>query len=120
MKLMRALIDRMGKWLMIGLVVFLMIIFTVTGDFGDSSSGDDANRRPGADEVAGSFYVVPGVKIDVNNARFTQGRRALEARSFIEGGRGQEPSVLQVWSHLILSEAAEKIYPNDLNMCVLA
>ena len=107
MKAMRALIERYNKWLMIGLVVFLMVIFTATGDFESAfSDDDDADRRPGAGDIAGSFYVVPGVKVDVTNARFTQGTRALQAFSVVTSGRSPDPTVLQTWSHIILAEAA--------------
>jgi len=115
---MRALIERYEKWLMIGLVVFLCVIFTATGDIQDAFMGGD-QPVVGANDVVGSFYVVPDKKVEITNARYAQARLALRVFQDVRRGPSAEDvPVLDVWSHLILSEAArhEGIYTSDRDL----
>ncbi|MHC4955315.1 MAG: SurA N-terminal domain-containing protein [Planctomycetota bacterium] len=104
---MRALIERYEKWLMVGLVVFLMVVFTFTGDMQDMFMGRGQSVA-GADDLVGTFYVVPDKQVEITNARFAQGRQSLTILQDLTSGSGRrDVSVLQVWAHLILSAAAE-------------
>ena len=115
MKKMRALIERYEKWLMIGLVVFLCVIFTVTADIEAFFAGE-GREVAGANDVIGSFYVVPDQEVEVTNARYARARLALRVLQDVTRGMGSDDvGVLEVWSHLILAEAAahEGVYVSD-------
>jgi len=118
MSKMRTLIERYEKWMMIALVVFLMVIFTATSDIQSAFMGTD-ERAAGADDVIGSFYVVPDQKVEITNGRYAQARLALRVMQDItRGPSADDVSVLDVWSHLILSEAArqEGIHVSDRDL----
>ena len=106
-KSMRALIEKYEKWFMIGLVVFLLVIFTVTDAMTSMfTGGPDSEAPPQGSDIVGSFYVVPKEKVEVTFGDFSDAQSAVRVWNVLTFGGRKEYSDLDVWAHLILREAA--------------
>ncbi|MHC4939183.1 MAG: SurA N-terminal domain-containing protein [Planctomycetota bacterium] len=106
-KKMRALIERYEKWFMIGLVVFLLVIFTVTDTMTNMLSGaPEGEEPPRNSDIVGTFYVVPKEKVEVTYADFAEAQNAVRVWNVLTFAGRKEYSDLDVWSHIILREAA--------------
>ncbi|MEM8884142.1 MAG: hypothetical protein AAGD14_08750 [Planctomycetota bacterium] len=105
-KSMRGLIERYERWFMLGLVVFLLVIFTVTDQISASFMGGGGEAGPGMDERAGSFYINPKTEVEVTYGDFNRAQSAVRVWQMLTFGQ-QEPSDLDIWSHLILMATAE-------------
>jgi hypothetical protein len=105
---MRSLVHgRYGRWVMLGLLVAILAGFTVMSEIGDWLF----QRSPSASasDVAGTFAVLPGSQTAVTYSEFDAARRryglALAALRRSPQDRVRD---LDVWTHLVLLEAARK------------
>ena len=109
MKKIRRLVKNYERWFMIGLVVVLLVIFTVMGSItggGSSGGGDDG---PAGDHVAGSFALLAADRTSVTNSEFSQARTLYElSQRARRGGVYEAPDESEVWTYLLLREAARR------------
>ena len=109
MKKIRRLVKNYERWFMIGLVVVLLVIFTVMGSItggGSSGGGDDG---PAGDHVAGSFALLAADRTSVTNSEFSQARTLYElSQRARRGGVYEAPDESEVWTFLLLLEAAKR------------
>ncbi|MHC4959517.1 MAG: hypothetical protein ACYTGN_14215 [Planctomycetota bacterium] len=104
---MRKLFERYERAFMIGLVLFVLVIFTVTDDIVDALSGRNQGTDPG--EAAGSFSILKGERVDVSYAEYERARQSYSrAQNIIRRGGGGRVRPSQVWTHLLLLAAADK------------
>jgi len=99
-----------GRWVMLGLLIFILVIFTVTDEMTDFiRSVFSGEERVTGSDVAGSFYVLPGDRTDVTYEEYEAARQSFAlAASFIERAPLERVRDLDVWTHLVLLEAARK------------
>ncbi|MHC4931748.1 MAG: hypothetical protein ACYTGV_06115, partial [Planctomycetota bacterium] len=108
MRKLRKLIERYERILMLGLVVVILVIFTVTGEIMDFLSPSRGGQLD-FNSVAGSFSVLPGEKVEVSYARYDTARMDLERATMIfNWGRARKIKASEVWTHLLLLEAARR------------
>ena len=84
-KRMRRLLEKYKQWFLIGLVVFLLCIFTVLDNI-DPSGASGAPDGPDLKDVAGSFSVLPGVREYVTWKEFNNARNRFAVATL--GRRG--------------------------------
>jgi len=99
-----------GRWIMLGLLIFILAIFTVTKEMTDFLRGVFmGDARTSSSDVAGSFYLLPGSRTDVTFAEFDRARTNYAlATAFLERAQPERVHDLEVWAHLILLAAARK------------
>ncbi len=99
-----------GRWIMLGLLIFILCVFTVTQEMQDwlrnTFTGGNAAS---ASDVAGSFAVLPGDISEVTFPEFDSARRKLGiAQAFLMNLPMDRVRDMDVWAHLVLLEAAKK------------
>ena len=97
-----------GRWVMLGLLLFLLVIFTVTDEMTNwlQGLGGGGNGVTG-DTVAGTFSVLKGSQTEVTWSEFDQARARYRMLLRLEGANA-EPGEIAVWTHLVLRAAAER------------
>ncbi len=108
MKKIRRVAKKYERWFMISLVVVLLVIFTVMGAItgGDSGGRDDG---PAGDAVAGSFALLAADRTSITNGEFAQARTLYElSQRARRGGVYEAPDESEVWTYLLLREAARR------------
>jgi len=117
-KALRRLFKKYERWFLIGLIVFLLLIFTIVDPLMDAITGGGQNDR-GA-EIAGSFHVLPGKTISVT---FTEYNTALQTvritRDLLTGGTNRDnPPPSSVWSFIVRQAAADRegIFVSDADL----
>ncbi|MCZ6571719.1 MAG: SurA N-terminal domain-containing protein [Planctomycetota bacterium] len=106
MKKIRRLVKKYERWFMIALVVLLLVIFTVVGSITGSASDRDG---PAGAEVAGSFALLAADRTSITNGEFARARTRYElSRRARRGGVYEAPDELEVWTFLLLLEAAKR------------
>ena len=117
-KSMRTLIEKYKRLLLLGLVVFLIVVFTVTGAITDAFSERGTDAPPADEDVAGSFRLNPKDETKISYARYNRARTAVRTWNFLTRGGGQTTSDLDVWVHLILVETGREqgIVVNDAEL----
>ncbi|MHC4547184.1 MAG: SurA N-terminal domain-containing protein [Planctomycetota bacterium] len=96
-----------GRWILLGIVLVILVIFTVTDDIvrALSPKGDSLDPR----ETAGSFSVLPGERIEVSYVDFDVARRDYGiAAHFFSQSAIERIRDTEVWTHLVLLEAAKR------------
>jgi len=113
MKKLRNLIERYERWFMLGLVIFLLVTFTVASDIAQAlkpSGGDHVVPT----DVAGSFQVVPaGEPVQVTFRDFNAARHSVDMvdktyRGLTRTATRDDIKDSAVWTQLILLEAARR------------
>lgn len=100
-----------GRWVMLGLLIVILFVFAVMDQVQGSLSSaiDDSKQEIDREDVAGSFSLLPGAVTEVDHATFQAARVRLRlAQSFFFHAPPDRVSELDVWTHLLLLEAAEK------------
>lgn len=105
MRRMRNFIKRYERWFMLGLLVFILIVFTVTDEIVDALSGA-GGARIGPEDVAGSFRLGDRVQVTWEQFDRARARYAILARS--QAGPNARIRDTEVWTHLLLLEAARR------------
>jgi len=110
MRKLRALIEGpYGRWLMLGLLLFILVIFTVTAEIEDWIRGAFEDRGPSRDDVAGTFAVLPGSKVEVTWKEYDSARNRYGlAAYFLTGQPPDRVGTIDVWTYMILLEAAKR------------
>jgi hypothetical protein len=98
-----------GRWIMLGLLIVILCVFTVTQDIEDWLRGAFGGDTAGStSDVAGSFAVLPGDTTEVSYSGFEAARRRIGlARAFLERSGMDRVQDTDVWAHLVLLEAAK-------------
>lgn len=100
-----------GRWIMLSLLIVILFVFTVTQEVEDwlrSVFGGKAAASSTSD-IAGSFAVLPGDVSEVTFSGFEAARRRLGvAQNFRWGVPMDRVREMDVWTHLLLLEAAKK------------
>lgn len=99
-----------GRWIMLGLLIFILCVFTVTDEMVAWIQGATGGS-PGltSADSAGSFAVLPGEITDVTYAEFEGARRRYSlAQTFLRGARVDRVRDTEVWSYLVLLAAAKR------------
>ncbi|MFQ5844506.1 MAG: hypothetical protein ACE5JG_05895 [Planctomycetota bacterium] len=105
MRRARKILKKYERGFMIGLIVFLLAIFTVASNLAGTLRG---GRGRSGDEWAGSFAPLPGERVDVTWDDYRRARARYQLSQIARrGGRGRE-SVrdTEVWTYLLLRETA--------------
>jgi hypothetical protein len=100
-----------GRWIMLGLLIVILFVFTVTQEVEDWLRGLFGGKAAASmQDVAGSFALLPGAVTQVDHASFqAASRRYGLARSFLfRASADRNPPEIDVWTHLLLLEAAKK------------
>ncbi len=100
-----------GRWIMLGLLIFILCVFTVTDDMAAwlRSTFGGAAAASSPEDIAGSFAILPGDVSEVSFAGFEATRRRLQlALGFRWGIPPERVRDMDVWTHLVLLEAAKK------------
>ena len=77
-KLRNLIEGRWGRWIMLGLLIFILVVFTITGEMTQAIEGwfsDD--QGPKRTDVAGTFSVLPASETDVTFQEFDDARGPL-------------------------------------------
>lgn len=108
MRKLRGLIEGpYGRWIMLGLLIFILAIFTVTGPMTQWLRGLFGEKQVTGADIAGSFSVLPGERIDVSYGEFEQAHRDYRvAAAFLSQGALERVHASEVWTYLVLLEAA--------------
>ena len=98
---MRKWIKKYERSFMLGLVIFLLVIFTVAADFADAlKPGGDSDEIDPRD-VAGTFSLLPGETVEVSYEELDAARRQLGLYfTFQSGGRNNRVNDTEVWTYL--------------------
>jgi hypothetical protein len=99
-----------GRWVMLGLLIFILVVFTVTSQMSEWLRGvfGIGNVRMQGD-VAGSFSILPGDVTQVDHVAFEAARNRFRlAQAFLLRVPMDRVSDLDVWTHLVLLEAAKR------------
>ena len=108
MKKLRKLIARYEKIFLIGLVLIVLVIFTVTGDILAWLQGTPEGYSA-PDERAGSFQVLPGRTTYVTWRDFRVASNDLRLALGMQlGQRGERIRDIDVWTYLVQREAARQ------------
>lgn len=100
-----------GRWIMLGLLIVILFVFTVMDEITDAIRGTIGGQSRAIDpgDVAGSFALLPGAVTEVDHRTFEAARQTYDlAQSFlfrIPRGRAGD---MDVWTFLLLLEAAKK------------
>ena len=99
--------DKYERAFMIGLVIFVLVIFTVTSDI------ENWFRAKLSDEydpskVVGSFAVLKGDKTEVTAGEYNSAVGKLMVWNFLISGQDERPDPSEVWTHMLLLEAAKR------------
>ena len=108
-KSMRRLLEKYQRWFLIGLVVFLLVIFTVLDSIGSQVGASGVEREgPDPDDVAGSFAVLPGARAYVTWKEFNDARNRVAIATLLRRGGSDLPPATAVWPFLVLLAAADR------------
>ncbi len=105
---MRSFIKKYERSMMLGLVIFLLIVFTVTADIQTVARSGGGNG-PSRDAIAGEFRVIPGSgdKVEVPWGEFTQARNRLSIiNKMSQSGKVTDTAA---WTQILLLETAKRI-----------
>ncbi|MEE8105157.1 MAG: hypothetical protein V3T86_06450 [Planctomycetota bacterium] len=107
-KAIRRLFKKYERWFLIGLIVFLLAIFTVVEPLTDFLQG--VGQTDPRSEIAGSFYVLPGETRSVTFAEYQDALRtvAITRNLLSRGAERDDPPPSAVWSFLIRQAAADR------------
>jgi hypothetical protein len=88
MRRLRGLIEGpYGRWLMLGLLIFILAVFTVTDEMTNALRNTFGEKQVTAADIAGSFSVLPGARVDVSYADFEEASRDYRtAATFLSQG----------------------------------
>ena len=106
---MRAFIKKYERSFMLGLVIVLLVIFTVAGDI--VATAQTATRGGTTqDDVAGSFRTIPGKgeKVEITFGEFSAAQQQVRVANAFRNSR-ETPSATEVWTHILLTETAKRI-----------
>ena len=106
MKKLRKLIEKYEKALMIVLIMVVLVIFTVTGAVVDFfRPAPEGAIKP--DDRVGAFQILPGTRTEVSYAKYGDAQfRWRIWHALRTGGRGERVKDSEVWTYLVLREAA--------------
>ncbi|MHC5050560.1 MAG: SurA N-terminal domain-containing protein [Planctomycetota bacterium] len=110
MRRLRGLIEGpYGRWLMLGLLIFILAVFTVTDEMTNALRNTFGEKQVTAADIAGSFSVLPGARVDVSYADFEEASRDYRtAATFLSQGSLERVRDVEVWTYLVLLEAARR------------
>jgi hypothetical protein len=110
MRKLRGLIEGpYGRWVMLGLLIFILAIFTVTQDMTEWLRGIFGEKQLTQADTAGSFSVLPGARVDISYADFDQAQAEYRtAVSFLSQGSLERVHDSEIWTYLLLLEAAKR------------
>ena len=106
MKKLRKLIEKYEKTLMIALIMVVLVIFTVTGDVVDFfRPAPEGAIKP--DDLVGVFQILPGTRTEVSYAKYGDAQYRWRIwHALRTGGQGERIKDSEVWTYLVLREAA--------------
>jgi hypothetical protein len=106
MRKLRAMMDGpYGRWIMLGMLIFFLVILGVNDDVLNYFQGGGGTDNRG--EVAGRFSVVGGDPVEVTYAEFDVARARLGRGARVVAGETLEHD-LDVWELIVLREAARR------------
>ncbi|MHC4135271.1 MAG: SurA N-terminal domain-containing protein [Planctomycetota bacterium] len=110
MRRLRGLIEGpYGRWIMLGLLIFILAIFTVTDEMTTVIRNLFGEKQLTQADTAGSFAILPGARVDISYADFDQAHSDYQtAASFFSQGAMERVHVSEVWTYLVLLEAAKR------------
>jgi len=100
-----------GRWIMLGLLIVILFVFTVMDEITEAIRGTIGGRSGPIDpgDVAGSFAILPGAVTEVDHATFEAARQRYDlAQSFLFRVPRGRAGDMDVWTFLLLLEAAKK------------
>jgi len=106
MKRFRRTVKKFERWFMLGLVILLLVIFTVIDVIVPGMQGSADDRR--AEDVAGTFHILAGVPVDVTWEAYENARRRYWVATTVGRRDEQRVSDVEVWTFLVLLEAARR------------
>lgn len=108
MKNFRRVVVKYERGFMLGLVIVLLAIFTVTSDIVDFLGPGRGGGHRGH-EIAGSFSVLPGERREVTWDDYDQARvRYAGMKRGLTRAMSVDVSDTEVWTHMALLEAARR------------
>jgi len=110
MRTLRGLIEGpYGRWLMLGLLIFILAVFTVTDEMTTALRRIFGEKQLTDADIAGSFAVLPGARVDISYAEFEQARADYTvAASFLYQGALERVRDSEIWTYLVLRRAAAR------------
>jgi len=98
-----------GRWVMLGLLIFILCVFTVTQQMQEWLHTIFVGDARATSNTAGSFAVLPGDVTEVDYPSFeAASRRYGLAMAFLRNAPMQRAPDMEVWTHLVLLEAAKR------------
>jgi len=98
----RKIFQKYERWFLIGLVIFITAIFTITTQMTDVLQGGGQSAR--TDETAGAFSLLRNETVNVTWAEYERARSSYSISHFVPNNA--RPS--DVWTHLVLLHAARR------------
>ncbi len=107
MRKLRRLIERNERWFMLGLLIVILVIFTVTDQITAALSGRGGEGHLDPKTVAGSFDLLPGERVEVTWEQYEQARSKYAIwHGLFSGDRQSRIRPSEVWREILLSAAA--------------
>ncbi len=109
MRRLRKLIERNERWFMLGLLIVILVIFTVTDEITNALRGSSRSGSLDQKSIAGSFDLLPGERVNVTWEEFEQARSKYAVwHGLASGERQGRVRTTEVWSEMLLTAAAKR------------
>ena len=98
----RKVFQKYERWFLIGLVIFITAIFTITTQMTNVLKGGGGGASK--EETAGAFSLLRKETVNVSWAEYDRARRSYSVSHFLQN----RPKPSEVWTHLLLLHAARR------------